>query len=121
MDNGIIYIAMLDGSTQKADAADRDYVSGLTQKDWPVIVKTKSSKRQLFSKDDANVIAYGEKVFTEATSGEGLIEFEIPLTYFKSGVKAVNIMVTMSASRYGDYFTGGDGSTMWVDDLELVY
>lgn len=114
MDNGIIYIAILDGTTVDAGSVDAGKTSV-----WPVVVKTKET--QLFSKDDANVIAYGEKVFTEATSGEGLIEFEIPLTYFKSDVKAVNIMVTMSASRYGDYFTGGSGSTMWVDDLELVY
>ncbi len=121
MDNGIIYIALVDGTTQDADAADKDYVSGLQQKSWPVIVKTKKEKRLLFSKGDANVIAYGEKVFTEATAGDGMIEFEIPIEYFKSNIKAANIVVTMSASRYGDYFTGGDGSTMWVDDLELVY
>ena len=60
-------------------------------------------------------------MFTEATAGDGMIEFEIPIEYFKSNIKAANIVVTMSASRYGDYFTGGDGSTMWVDDLELVY
>lgn len=121
MDNGIIYIAILDGTTKAADAADNNYVSGVTQKNWPVIVKTKSSKLQLFSKNDANVIAYGEMVFTQATAGEGLIEFEIPIEYFKTDIKASNIMVTMSASRWGDYFTGGDGSTMWVDDLQLVY
>ncbi|MCH5248208.1 MAG: PCMD domain-containing protein, partial [Muribaculaceae bacterium] len=31
------------------------------------------------------------------------------------------IMVTASASVGGDYFTGHDGSKMWLDDLELVY
>ncbi len=115
MDQGIIYIAILDDSMKDAGSVDAGKSST-----WPVVVKTKKSVRTLFSKDDANVIAYGEKVFTEATAGEGLIEFEIPLEYFKTDVKAANIMVTMSASRYGDYFTGGP-STMWVDDLELVY
>nr|MBP7194040.1 PCMD domain-containing protein [Bacteroides sp.] len=23
--------------------------------------------------------------------------------------------------KYGDYFSGGTGSTMWLDDFELVY
>lgn len=109
MDQGIIYIAILDGTTKSYNGES-----------WPVIIKTKKAVRTLFSKNDANVIAYGEKVFTEATTGDGMIEFEIPLEYFKTDVKAANIMVTMSASRYGDYFTGGP-STMWVDDLELVY
>lgn len=109
MDQGIIYIAVLDATK----SGDSDYP------DWPVVIRTKTAK--VFNKDDNNVIAYGEKVFTSATSGDGLIEFEIPLNYNKMTEKAVNIMVTMSASRYGDYFSGGRGSTLWVDDLELVY
>ena len=117
LDQGIIYIAILDESMTDAG---KDNVENGKSSVWPVIVKTKKSVRKLFSKTDPNVIAYGEKIFTEATAGDGLIEFEIPLEYFKTDVKAANIMVTMSASRYGDYFTGGP-STMWVDDLELVY
>ncbi|MDE5554966.1 MAG: PCMD domain-containing protein, partial [Muribaculaceae bacterium] len=109
MDQGIIYIAVLDATK----SGDSDYP------DWPVVIRTKTEK--LFNKDGNNVIAYGEKVFTSATAGDGLIEFEIPLNYKKTNEKAVNIMITMSASRYGDYFAGGRGSTMWVDDLELVY
>lgn len=119
LDQGIIYIAILDNTMQNADADN--YVSGVTQKSWPVIIKTKESKRQLFEKTAPNVIAYGEKVFDAATPGDNLIEFEIPLEYFKNDIKAANIIVTMSASRYGDYFAGGENSIMWVDDLELVY
>lgn len=120
MDEGIIYIAIVDGSTKTADAADKDYVKNLSQKQWPVIVKTKASKRTLFSKDDANVIAYGEKVFTAATAGDALIEFEIPIEYYHKDLKACNIIITCSASRYGDYFTGGP-SVMYLDDIQLVY
>lgn len=116
MDMGIIYIAILDSSTTPVD--DSKNVSSDKQQDWPVIVKTKD--RSLFSKTDPNVIAYGELVLTEATSGDGLIEFEIPLEYFRTDVKASNIMVTCSASRYGDYFVGGP-SVMYLDDFELVY
>lgn len=116
MDMGIIYVAILDGSTKNANSSK---VSSDKQ-DWPVIVKTKSSERTLFSKDDSNVIAYGELVLTEATQGDGLIEFEIPLEYFRTDIKASNIMVTCSASRYGDYFVGGE-SVMYIDDFELVY
>ena len=109
MDTGIIYIAILDGSVSKT----------YDGKNYPVIVKTKT--KEFFSKDDPNVVAYGERVLTEATSGSDLVEFEIPLTYVKTNVKAVYLAIVASASRYGDYFAGGDGSTMYLDDLQLVY
>lgn len=109
MDTGIIYIAILDGSVLKTHDG----------KNYPVIVKTKT--KEFFSKDDPNVVAYGELVLTEATSGSDLVEFEIPLTYVKKDVKAVYLAIVASASRYGDYFAGGNGSTMYLDDLQLVY
>ncbi len=114
-DMGIIYIAIVDGSMTDANSSK---VDASTTSTWPVIIKTKTT--ELFSKDDANVIAYGEQVFTAATAGDGMIEFNIPLEYFRTDVKAVNIVLTCSASRYGDYFAGGP-SVMYIDDLELVY
>jgi hypothetical protein len=109
-DSGIIYIALVDGTTKTYN-----------NESWPVIIKTKSTERSLFSKDDANVIAYGEKVITETTSGDSMVPFEITLDYTVTNVKPSNIIVTCSASRYGDYYTGGEGSTLYIDGLELVY
>lgn len=109
-DTGIIYIGIVDGSTMTYGSHGP----------WPQIVATKNIDSYGFKSTNANVIAYGEKIFTEATAGDGLIEFEIPIEYFKTDVKAANIIVVASASRYGDYYTGGS-STMWLDDLELVY
>lgn len=110
MDKGILYIALLDNSVMQTDG----------DKSYPVIVKTKASERQLFDKNGSNVIAYGEIVFTEATAGEGLVEFDIPLVYKRNDVKPSYIMCTASASIGGDYFVGGP-SKMWLDDLELIY
>lgn len=110
MDAGIVYIGIVDGSTMTYGS-----YSG-----WPQIVATKDIGNYGFKSSNSNVIAYGEKIFTEATAGEGLIEFEIPIEYYKTDVKAANIIVVASASRYGDYYTGGP-SVMWLDDLELVY
>lgn len=31
------------------------------------------------------------------------------------------IVIVASASKYGDYFTGGDGSTLWLDELSIEY
>ena len=111
LDNGIVYIALLDNSVIKEDSG----------KKYPVIVKTKAAERTLFDKNGSNVIAYGELVFKQATDGDGMVEFEIPLTYNRTDVKPTYIMCTASASIGGDYFVGGDGSALWLDDLELVY
>lgn len=111
LDKGIIYIALLDNSISQTDSG----------KTYPVIVKTKAADRQLFNKNAANVIAYGELIFNEATAGDGMIEFEIPLVYNRTDVKPSFILCTASASIGGDYFVGGQDSSMWLDDLELVY
>lgn len=112
-DQGTIYIIILD-DTNKMTASSVD--SG-KESTWPIVIETK--KGQLVDVNRSNVIGYGQAFFT-ATQSDGMIEFEIPIEYFRNDVKAANIAVTCSASRYGDYFCGGD-SKMWVDDLELVY
>ena len=111
MDSGILYIALVDDS----------HKSYQSYKSYPWIVRTADPANWLFSKDKPNVIAYGERIFTEATAGDGMIEFEIPIEYYKTDIKPSNIIVVASASRYGDYYTGGQSSTMWLDDLQLVY
>lgn len=116
MDQGIIYVALLDNSLTNANYSD---LSSSVPADWPVIVKTKSSARTLFSSKDKNVIAYGEMVFTSATEGD-MIEFRIPIDYVTTDKIPSNVMVVCSASKYGDYFVGGP-SVMYVDDLEFEY
>ncbi|MDE6854501.1 MAG: DUF4493 domain-containing protein [Muribaculaceae bacterium] len=115
MDQGIIYTALVDDSKQ---------TDSKTGQSWPAIImtnKSNESKAQLFDSNGDNVIAYGEHVFTEATSGDGMIQIEIPIEYRKEGVKPANIIVVASASRYGDFFQGAAGSVMYLDDIELVY
>lgn len=112
MDKGIIYIALLDDTQNEYEG-----------KKYPVIIKTKKGEggRQLFDKNAPQVIAYGEMILDAATSGDALVEFTIPLEYKRTDVKPSNIMVTCAASKGGDYFTGGVGSVMYLDDFELVY
>lgn len=70
---------------------------------------------------DPNIIAYGELPSGAATQGDGYTEFTIPLKYKSLTDKPTHIIVVCSASKYGDYMTGGEGSTMYVDDFSLVY
>ena len=108
MDHGMIYVALSDAST-----------SGYDGQYFPFIIKTKN-QAQLFNKNAQNIIGYGEMIFTENTAGEDMIEFTIPIEY-RSDAMPAYISLVASASYLGDYFVGGDGSTMWLDDLELVY
>ena len=108
MDTGIIYTALVD-----------DTKTTYGSKAWPSVVNTKT--QEFFDKNGANVIAYGEHVFSEATSGDGMVEITIPLDYAIKDKVPSNIILVASASRYGDYFTGGSGSTMWVDDIEFIH
>lgn len=113
LDQGIIYFALLD----ETPTGKQDY----NGEKWGIVIRTKAENRQLFSKDDANVVAYSEKIFAEATPGDGLIEVIIPIEYTKAGATPTRLMFVASASRYGDYFCGGEGSTMYIDDVEFVY
>ena len=78
------------------------------------------NKERLFSKTDERVIGYGEIIWTESTAGDGWVEFEVPITYNRD-VNPSAMLIVCSASYWGDFFTGGDGSTLYLDDLELVY
>ncbi len=109
-DVGIIYVALTDGTTDEYKGSQ-----------WSVVVKTSAGNRRLFDRTEPRVIAYGEHVMETATSGEDMVQVTIPLDYARTDARPVNIIFVASASRYGDYFCGCEGSTMWLDDIELVY
>lgn len=91
--------------------------------DWDAPVRITTKDKNLFNKNDEKIIAYGEWDLTGETQGTdgGLLEFEIPLDYRSLDRIPTYIVIVASASKYGDYFTGSTGSTMWIDDLELIY
>ncbi|HIZ26257.1 MAG TPA: PCMD domain-containing protein [Candidatus Barnesiella merdipullorum] len=91
--------------------------------DWSEPIEIRTKDKKLFDKNDEKIIAYGEKELTSITQGAdgGLLEFEIPLDYRSLDRIPSYIVIVASASKYGDYFTGSTGSTMWIDDLELIY
>ena len=91
--------------------------------DWDAPVRITTKDKNLFDKNDEKIIAYGEWNITTTTQGSdgGLTEFEIPLDYRSLDRIPTYIVIVASASKYGDYFTGSSSSTMWLDDLKLVY
>ena len=74
--------------------------------------------------NDPAIIAYGELPSGDAAKAEdnnGYVEFNIPLKYKSLTEKPTHIIIVCSSSKYGDYMTGGVGSTLYVDDFSLVY
>lgn len=75
-------------------------------------------------KDTDQFIAYGELPISECVSTNGQWkEFNIPLKYKEDafGEEPTHLIIVCSSSKYGDYFTGGTGSTLYLDDFELIY
>ncbi|MFI3283075.1 MAG: PCMD domain-containing protein [Rikenellaceae bacterium] len=66
-----------------------------------------------------DIIGYGS--LEKSVSVDDWTEFEIPIEYYDKERRPTHIMVVVSTSRYGDYFTGSTSSQMWVDDFELIY
>ena len=90
----------------------------LSDKSEPYEIRTRPSVRKVFDKNDANIIAYGE--FISGSSTSSYQQITIPLEY-RANRTPRYIVIVCSASKYGDYFIGGEGSTLWLDEMELVY
>lgn len=91
----------------------------LSDKSEPYEIRNNPDKRQLFDKDDANIIAYGE--FSSNQSTSSYKQIEIPLEYRYTNRTPKYIIIVASSSKYGDYYIGGVGSKLWLDEMELVY
>lgn len=109
------------------DKGDFNYLKGrpdschiyIALGDWdePVLIKT--ATRELFDKNDPNIIAYAE--FISGKTISQYTELNLPLEYRSTSRVPKYLVLVCTASKYGDYFTGGDGSTLWVDDFSLEY
>lgn len=97
------------------------YMALTTEK---VEIRTNPSNRKLFNKDEECVLAYGEQTWTSSFGPDGALQqIDIPIVYndrAKSN-KPLYLVIVVSASKYGDYFSGAAGSVMYLDDFELIY
>ena len=107
------------GTVEKGDPDMCSIYIALTNKTFEI---NNTDPNKLFNKDAEGVIAYGELPEDLCISTDKKWQdFEIPLIYNNLTEKPTHIIVVCSSSKYGDYFTGGEGSTMYLDDFELVY
>lgn len=89
--------------------------------DWPepYEIRTNPRNRQLFDVNDSHIIAYGEMYVGHSV--KNWTEFDVEFKYRATNRKPRYILIVCSASKYGDFFTGGDGSTMYVDEFSLKW
>ncbi len=69
--------------------------------------------------NDPGILAYGQ--FNSGESSSTYREFIIPLVYRDLTRVPTYAIVAAASSRYGDYFTGGEGSVMYIDEFEFIY
>lgn len=87
--------------------------------DWSDRFHINTSKKKFVDfENDRNIIAHGSLV--SANTDTEYVEFTIPLVYRNLRMPKY-IVIVGAASRYGDYFTGGKGSVLKLDEFELVY
>lgn len=69
--------------------------------------------------NDPEIIAAGQ-INTSSVDG-GFVKFTIPLVYRDNTRIPKHIVIAGASSRYGDYFTGGVGSVLYLDEFEFIY
>lgn len=89
--------------------------------DWaaPYEIRTNPKNQQLFNKDASYIIAYGEMIYSGTM--DDYESFEIELEYRDKFKTPSYIQITCAASKYGDFFTGGSGAVLYVDEFSLDY
>lgn len=91
----------------------------LIDTDEPFEIRTNPKNRQLFDPDGPYVVAYGR--FQSGDDIEAYTPIEVTLDYKSTSRVPKYIIIAASASKYGDFFTGGNGAVMCVDDFKLEY
>ena len=97
--------------------------------DWsePFHVNTSENIFVDQSQSNASIIAYGKMesdkdTFTDPEADEnGYIPFTVELDWWRPDATPTYAVVIACASYKGDFFTGGIGSVMYVDEFEFVY
>lgn len=93
--------------------------AALIDSDEPYEIRTNPNNRRLFNPDGPEVIAYGQLLNAETITS--YVPFDFELKYKSTSRVPKYLIICASASKYGDYFTGGAGATMYIDDIKLVY
>lgn len=89
---------------------------------WDGPYRVNTTEHRYLDVNDPDVLGYGELIDEVGTGGE-YKQFTINIKYRedKRNVKPTYCAVVAVASQYADYFTGGIGSLMYVDEFSFGY
>ncbi len=109
-------------------ADDKDYKDKIGQMDecqiqiflaeWTKPFHVNSSKKEFVDQKDKSIIAFSEFCTSETTPEYK--HFTLPIVYNDNRIPTY-VVISGCASRYGNFFTGGIGSLLYIDEFELVY
>ena len=87
--------------------------------------------------NSGRTLAYGDLQITSAAASADYVEningttqkrnytewqeVVIPLVYYDQTTMPTHLIISAAASKYGDYLSGCNGGTMWLDGVELIY
>lgn len=88
--------------------------------DWTSQFRINTSNKEFVDLDnDPGIIALGQ-INTSDVDG-GYVKFTLPLVYRDATRIPTFLVIAAASSRYGDYFTGGVGSVLYIDEFEFIY
>lgn len=94
--------------------------------DWTEMFHIDTQNKKFVDVTGDDVIAYGKiESGTLTSTKDGLVNgyepFTIKLEYRDTTRKPSMIVIVAAASKYGDYFTGGKGSVLYIDEFSFIY
>lgn len=122
------YYKYLPKNITEADAAHSDLIGKLDTcqiqillTDWDEPFRVNTSAGDFVDFDADYILAYGKFEPNVSADMADYEEFTIPLEYRDLTREPKYIVITACACKFGDYFTGGEGSLLYVDEFELEY
>ena len=86
--------------------------------DWDGQFTVDPAKDKFVDPEDDRVIGYGKVTFDSIM--DGYEKFTLDIDYRDERTPKF-VVVVASSSVFGDYFTGGEGSTLYLDEFKFIY
>lgn len=112
-DTCVVWVALGDWELSSANSPNGQFTA------VEILTENRENNGKYFDKNDPHIIAYGEMACGENVPSYQ--EFAVEFEYRATDRRPTALIIVCSASKYGDYFAGGPGATMWIDDFSLEY
>lgn len=86
---------------------------------YPYVIRTRPSTLHLFDPNSSNVIGYAQ--MTTGDDATSWTTKTLNINYRRTDIAPKYVIVVASASKYGDYFAGGEQTLLEIDNFRLNY